>query len=280
LTSLFRRSLTRMLGRINRTGLGARVNQVLARGMMDTRVTVEHRGTRLSFVAPNHVNAWRAASFATKEPETLEWIDGFEDGSVLWDIGANVGLYSCYAAAHRRCRVFAFEPSVFNLELLARNVWANDLSGRVTLVSLPLSDKVAESTLNMTTTEWGGAMSTFGESYTHDGTALDKVFEFRTVGVSMDAAVSQLQIPQPDYIKMDVDGIEHLILAGGATVLRAVRGVLVEINEDFALQATNSAAALSAAGLTMVAKRHSEMFEGTQFRNCFNQIWRREALTR
>ena len=56
------------------------------------------------------------------------------EGSVVWDIGANVGLYSCYAAKHRGCRVFAFEPYVFNLEILARNIYLNQLSERVTIV--------------------------------------------------------------------------------------------------------------------------------------------------
>ena len=57
----------------------------------------------------------RIKTYATKEPETLQWIDEFEKGSVLWDIGANIGLYSLYAAKSRQCRVIAFEPSVFCL---------------------------------------------------------------------------------------------------------------------------------------------------------------------
>ena len=41
-------------------------------------------------------------------------------------------------------------------------------------------------------------------------------------------AVNPLNIPQPDYIKMDVDGIEHLILKGGISILDKVKGLLVE----------------------------------------------------
>ena len=39
-------------------------------------------------------------------------------GGVFVDIGANIGLYSIYAAKCRNIKVFAFEPSVFNLEFL------------------------------------------------------------------------------------------------------------------------------------------------------------------
>jgi len=52
-----------------------------------------------------------------KEPDTLMWIDKIPEHSVFWDVGANVGLYSCYAAKARNCIVFAFEPSVFNLRV-------------------------------------------------------------------------------------------------------------------------------------------------------------------
>jgi FkbM family methyltransferase len=277
LKSLLRSAAVKFLRAFGKSNLGGRMNQLIASSMMANLRKIEHHGVRLSFVAPNYLNSWRIGSFASKEPETLEWIDSFAYGAVLWDIGANVGLYSCYAAKLKGCQVFAFEPSVFNLELLARNVWANGLSERVTLVPIALTERMANSTLNMTSTEWGGAMSTFDETYTHDGSPLAKVFEFRTLGVSMDDALDKLAISQPDYIKMDVDGIEHLILKGGAVVLRNVKGVLIEINEEFEKQTVDSARYLTDAGLVLKEKRHSEMFDETRFKNCYNQIWQRRS---
>ena len=80
-------------------------------GAMSRSRAVRHHGTQLTFAVPNRLNRFRIDTFSTKEPETLDWIDAIQEGSVLWDIGANVGLYSCYAAKARRCRVVAFEPS-------------------------------------------------------------------------------------------------------------------------------------------------------------------------
>ena len=108
---------------------------------------VEYRGLNLIFSIPNALNRYRADTFSTKEPETLEWIDSIPNGSVVWDIGANIGLYSCYAAKQRGCRVFAFEPSVFNLELLARNIFLNELTEQITIVPLPLCETLAASKL-------------------------------------------------------------------------------------------------------------------------------------
>ena len=33
-----------------------------------------------------------------KEKETIEWINSFEEGSIFFDIGANIGVFSIYGA--------------------------------------------------------------------------------------------------------------------------------------------------------------------------------------
>lgn len=261
------------VGLMGRTGGGRYLfGRITANAMGLTR-TISHRGVSLTFAAPNELARARADTFSRKEPETLEWIDGIPEGSLVWDIGANVGLYTCYAAKHRGCRVFAFEPSVFNLELLARNVVLNGLVSKVTVVPLPLSGESAASQLNMSSTDWGGAMSTFGEAYGHDGRALRKIFEYPTIGVSMTDAVNLLKIPRPDYIKMDVDGIEHLILKGGMPVLGGVKGILIEINDEFAAQASGASECLRQAGFTLKEKKHADIRQTGGSATTFNQIW-------
>ncbi len=116
-------------------------------------------------------------------------------------------------------------------------------------------------------------MSTFGQDYGHDGQTLVKIFEFPTIGISMMDAAELLKIPKPDYIKMDVDGIEHLILRGGATVLRNTKGMLIEINEEFEKQSVNSARYLSEAGLVLKEKRQADMFKNGPYKSSYNQIW-------
>lgn len=225
--------------------------------------SVTHNGVSLKFFVPNDVSLQRANMFVDKEPETLQFIDTFARQSVLWDIGANIGAYSLYAAKQRDCVVYAFEPSVFNLDLLARNVWLNNLSDSIILIPLPLTEKLMLNKLNMSTTVRAGATSTFGESYTHDGHTLNKVFEFSTLGLSMNEAVSSLKLQQPNYIKIDVDGIEHLILKGAAEVLQGVKAVLIEVNEKFETQANETSRYLTEAGFILQGK----------YPQSFNQIW-------
>jgi FkbM family methyltransferase len=259
---------------LSRTPVGVWAYQQLVDIAMTRERTVEHRGLRMRFAVPNPLTEYRIDTFATKEPETLEWLEAIPRGSVLWDVGANVGLYSIYAALARDCRVYAFEPSVFNLELLARNVFLNRLQERITLVPLALSDRLGSNAFKMTTTAWGGALSTFGEDIDQNGARLNGVFEYATVGMSMNDAVRLLGIPQPGYVKIDVDGIEHFILRGAAEVLAGADSVLVEINDAFTEQAQESARRLDEAGLALARKCDLGV------PGCYNQWWSRSAAKR
>jgi FkbM family methyltransferase len=251
--------------------------EIISSENMTKTKSVFHDNVKLIFTVPNSLNNFRVETFSTKEPETLKWIDEIPEKSVFWDIGANIGLYTCYAAKSKNCKVYAFEPSVFNLELLSRNIFLNNLSNNVVIIPIPLSDKLSESKMKFTTTSWGGALSTFGKEFGWDGKNINEIFEFRTIGLSIDEVVNKLNIAKPDYIKMDVDGIEHFILQGGSEILKYVKSILIEINDDFIDQSNDCTKILKSAGLTLVHKLHSEMTANSNagFGNSYNQIWTR-----
>ena len=95
----------------------------------------------------------------------------------------------------------------------------------------------------------------------------------------MDDAVAHLNLPLPNFIKMDVDGLEHLILLGGEKVLSQVESVLIEVNDNFIEQADGVDKILTNAGLKLVDKKLSlEEFSqdaNIQAQAAFNQIWKR-----
>jgi FkbM family methyltransferase len=262
---------------IRKSKYGQILNSIIVDSITNSTTKVTHGGMELFFSTPNRLCSWRAETFGSKEPETLEWIDKLDNNCVLWDIGANVGIYSVYAAKKRNAKVWAFEPSVFNLELLARNIHLNNLSENICIVPIALSDKIGASLMQLTTTDWGGALSTFGEDFGWDGEKIRKVFEYKTIGLSIDETINNLDIKNPDYIKIDVDGLEHFILKGGKSVLSKVKGVLIEINDDFYIQANECKKHLQDAGLNLKEKRHSEMIANNNygFENSYNQIWTR-----
>ena len=237
-------------------------------------------GKKHSFVlhTPNSVCSYRADSFSTKEPETLEWIDQFGNGGVLFDIGANVGLYSVYHAVTQGGTVYAFEPLVFNLPCLVRNINSNNLQSKIKLISNPLSSQCGFADFKLSKDVDGGAFCGFGVDYGHDGEPLKNAnISYTTYGFSLDYMYSTGVIKdKPTLIKIDVDGIEHLILEGGKNLLSdpACRSVLVEINENFSMQVNKVRDILISCGFTFKYKKRADEFNSQGVdQGTYNQIW-------
>ena len=65
-----------------------------------------------------------------------------QPGSVFWDIGANVGALTLYAAQRGDLEVWAFEPAAVNYYCLAANCELNGFEKRVRCLQLGFSDKI------------------------------------------------------------------------------------------------------------------------------------------
>ena len=258
---------------LSKIRLGRYILDKLHINITEKKKVIFYKDLKLEFYVPNRLSYYRVNTFSTKEPETLNWIDGFGEKTVFWDIVANIGLYSFYAAKKKQCKIYAFEPSIFNLEWLGRNIQLNDLVEKIVVISVPLTETISENMLNFSSTEWSGALTTFGQNYPHDGKKLKKKFGFSTIGISIDDAKNLMKIPQPDYIKVDVDGIEHLILKGGREVLSNTKELLVEVNEKFEKHNKDCFETLRDLGFILKEKKHSDLFEKTDFAHSYNQIW-------
>jgi hypothetical protein len=125
-----------------------------------------------------------------------------------------------------------------------------------------------------TTTHWGGALSTFGEDIGPDGKSIKNVFKYHTFGITIDDISCHLNLDKPDYIKIDVDGIEHLILSEGTSILKNVKEVLIEINDDFTYQSTICSQILINSGLKLKRKDSADIISGNN-NSVYNQIWTR-----
>lgn len=239
--------------------------------------TIEKDNQRYSFFVPNNLNYFRADTLFSKEPDTIEWINGFDDNSSLWDIGANIGLYSIYAAKKKNTAVYAFEPSFFNLELLAKNIHVNGLSEKIIVCPIPCNSRMAVSTMKFSQITWGGALSAFDHNYGYDGKELQNTFSYSMPGMTLDDFSLKLGLKPPNYLKIDVDGIEHEILRGAEQTLKSVSEILIEINTDFHQQTNEVHEILTKKGFQMISQaqsnliiKNSDGFDGT-----FNQIWKK-----
>lgn len=165
----------------------------------------------LKFYTPSYISRWRASNIYTKEPETIEWIKKFQTKNnkiIFWDIGANVGIYSIYAAScHETIQIYAHEPNFKNLSLLSKNISINNFQNIININQMPLG----EGSLKLDTffegeeTE-GGANSSFKELVSHSNN------NYKIIGTNINFLLNNEIFEYPNYIKIDIDGLEDLVL--------------------------------------------------------------------
>ena len=227
---------------------------------------VKHKDISLKFKIVNYISYYRAKTFSYKEPETLNWIDNFEEGSVFFDIGANIGLYSIYAVKSRNCDVFCFEPSVFNLELLVSNIMINNVSHKTNIIPIALYSKNLIQNFNLSNLDNAAALSNFGNNFDQYGNEMKIKGSYNTTGMRLDFFVNIFKIKKPDYIKIDVDGIEHLILQGMGEILDDAKSILIELTSSFKDQYETSQEILKSKNFILDKNRNLSS-------ETSNQIW-------
>ena len=205
-----------------------RLQGELTQTLLERTIAVATPRGPISFVTLNRPSVGRAIKMLTKQPATIDWIDRFEPDGVFWDIGANVGVYSLYAAARRDTRVVAFEPAAVNYFMLAANCEINRFEDRVRCVLAGVGR--SKSIACLAASQFAGAAS-FGfggkKAQAYDGRQASIV-------LTIDQLVEEFGLPCPNYIKIDVPGLSEEILAGAARTLQRpeLRELHIEARED------------------------------------------------
>ena len=178
----------------------------------------------LIFFSPNFLINLLIRDFHSKEPETIEWIDNFDKKNkiIFWDIGSNIGLYSVYAAATiENIEVISFEPSTSNLRILSRNISINNLEKKIKIFQLPLGvnkNKFLE--FSERKFNEGESHNSLDKNINFEGKKLDPMNSYQVLSTNIDQIIDDKILDIPNYIKIDVDGIEHLILKGGIKLFK------------------------------------------------------------
>ena len=171
----------------------------------------------------------RIVIFGTYEPELVGVckanVDAARDAI---DVGANIGLYSVLLTTLCRGRVLAIEPTPAALVRLRRNLLMNGVEGRV--VVFPGAAGAGATELDIRTVTGREEYSTGGQQLHPSAVGS----EFVTVSVqaqTVDSLVKEHNL-DPGFIKIDVEGMEHTVLAGMRSTLEKHRPViLAELND-------------------------------------------------
>ena len=190
-------------------------------------IQVDTKSKPLNILASNASELWQLSHL---EADTIDWLDNsITKGSFFIDVGANIGIYSLYAAnLESDVRVVAFEPSPFNFERLCTNIQLND-SSEIAAYPLAISDKSEISTFGLVHAIPGG--------WGHSGLGPPKTTDSLRVGcatISLDEFMDQIDWSlSPTHMKIDVDGIESRVVAGALRLLAqpSLRHLLIETTE-------------------------------------------------
>ncbi len=217
---------------------------------------------------------YRASSFESKEPETIAWIESFAPEDSLLDIGANIGVYSLYAAS-KISNVVALEPDALNYALLNLNIRLNDNGKSIIPYSVAAHNEMKFSSFNISSQEWGGALNSFDNTLDFAGNSYNPVHIQGVYGIPLDVFLPQINFT-PTHIKIDVDGNEKIILSGAYNTLRCskLKSVLVELDES-RTDYTETIEMVLQAGFTLQEKTHAPRFDSGRFATVYNHIFAR-----
>ena len=182
----------------------------------------------MRFAELNERCAWRVKTMQSKEPATFAWLQGLEPTDILYDVGANIGVYSVFAAVCRGCRVIAFEPEAQNYAALNLNLALNGLGERVKAYCLAASAEGGFFPLNLSEVGVGGSGHEVKEAVGYFLEPRPAAFKQGCLAVALEDLVDF--VGYPTHVKIDVDGFEHEVVQGLGDLLNSIESLCVEVN--------------------------------------------------
>lgn len=200
------------LGRWLRWQLGSRV--------LGWPVAVPFVGETRLLVKPGMTGATGNIYCGLHEPEDMAFVlHCLRPGDLFVDIGANIGSYTILAGA-AQANVISFEPVPATFETLLDNIHLNRLAGRVDARNQAVGRTAGQ--LEMTA----------DRDTTNHALAQGARYAGQRLSVPLVTLDDALRGKTPKLIKIDVEGFETEVLAGGETTLRkpALCAVIMELN--------------------------------------------------
>jgi FkbM family methyltransferase len=152
--------------------------------------------------------------------------EAIKPGFVCYDIGGYKGYYSGIMALHGASEVFVFEPMPQNAEKI-RQLIALNPNLPILLKEYAVSENEGKAVFKIMQEETMGKLEA-SRFQNHESS----INEFIVQCVSIDGLISE-GMPVPDFIKIDVEGAEELVLKGAIKLLHSKRPLLmIEIHSS------------------------------------------------
>ena len=176
----------------------------------------------------------RAEESYVREKVTMYWIRNYiKPDDVVYDVGANVGAYSLLIGKivqNGNGRVYAIEPESNNYSALNKNIVLNKLADKVVAYSFAFGDRRRASKLYLSSGITGSSLHAIDKPESDR----NQFSPHHVQGVlleSMDNFVTDQCIEFPNHIKIDVDGVEKMIICSMTGILadKRLKTIMIEI---------------------------------------------------
>lgn len=149
-------------------------------------------------------------------------------GMIVWDVGANLGLFTFAAAALAgpSGRISAFEPDPWLQRVLSRSCEMQQASAPIDVVGCAVASSCETRTFSLA--RRSRATSHLAGYGTTQAGGVRGTLEVRAI--TLDAALATL--PRPDVVKIDVEGAEVEVLRGATKVLGSRPTILCEVAHE------------------------------------------------
>jgi len=147
-----------------------------------------------------------------------------EKNFTIVDVGAHIGIYSLKAAKNvgKRGRVIAIEPENKNYELLVKNVKINRYKNVIPL-KLALSDFEGKARLYVKSMTLSHSLQKNVEVQKECALAREIVDITQVTVTTLNNLMNELEVPNIDLLKIDVEGVEFEVLKGSDNLLAQYR---------------------------------------------------------
>lgn len=173
---------------------------------------------------------WRAV--VRRSQNEIEGITQITDAigteDVFYDIGANIGVYTCIAGQIAKHTV-SVEPYPPNVSTLRRNIEQNNIDATIiNRVAADTSGKNIDFYIPYTT-EAGAEQGSTNLDYINTSTIQESI---SVQTIRLDELINDGEIPPPDIVKIDVEGTAPAVLRGLGEFLKKCDRLFIEPHDN------------------------------------------------
>lgn len=163
------------------------------------------------------------------EDNIKEWIDSIPKGSIFYDLGANLGWFSLYAA-ELGLETYAIEADKNNYVGLLENINENPNIKNIQTFNCAIANEDRKFNFRTKNDKIGSHNKTLDiEEFSASEEIVVNDIVYEVDGYTLGSIIKNNNLPNPTHIKVDIDGSEYLFLKGIKNELKNCEEIMIEL---------------------------------------------------